>query len=68
MKDIETFCSYEPEFIDGDVDLRINIYRRQNGVNGDNVTKNVTIDTNETNETKLIALISSGWNCSERKN
>lgn len=41
----------EPEFIDGDVDLRINIYRRQNG---DNVTKNVTIDTNEA---KLIALI-----------
>lgn len=41
----------EPEFIDGDVDLRINIYRRHNG---DNVTKNVTIDTNEA---KLIALI-----------
>lgn len=44
----------EPEFIDGDVDLRINIYRRQNGVNGDNVTKNVTIGTNED---KIIALI-----------
>lgn len=46
----------EPEFIDGDVDLRINIYRKQNGVNGDNVTKNITIDTNET---KIIALITS---------
>ncbi|MDO4321643.1 MAG: ATP-binding protein [Lachnospiraceae bacterium] len=41
----------EPEFIDGDVDLRVNIYRRRNG---DNVTKNVTIDTNEA---KLIAMI-----------
>ncbi len=36
--------------------MRINIYRRQNGVNGDNVTKNVTIDTNEA---KLIALITN---------
>ena len=54
----------EPEFIDGDVDLRINIYRRQNGVNGDNVTKNVTIDTNEA---KIIALITSNPTITQAK-
>lgn len=37
----------EPEFIDGDIDLRINIFRGQNGVNGDSVTKNVTINNAE---------------------
>lgn len=54
----------EPEFIDGDVDLRINIYRRQNGVNGDNVTKNVTIDTNEA---KLISLITNNPTITQAK-
>ena len=32
----------EPEFIDGDIDLRINIYRGQIGESVTNVTKNVT--------------------------
>ena len=54
----------EPEFIDGDVDLRINIYRSQNGVNGDSVTKNVTIGTNEA---KLIALIASNPTITQAK-
>lgn len=54
----------EPELIDGDVDLRINIYRRQNGDNGDNVTKNVTIDTNED---KIIALIISNPTITQAK-
>lgn len=51
----------EPEFIDGDVDLRINIYRRQNG---DNVTKNITIDTNEA---KLIALLTNDSTITQAK-
>lgn len=54
----------EPELIDGDADLRINIYRRQNGDNGDNVTKNVTIDTNED---KIIALIISNPTITQAK-
>ncbi len=55
----------EPEFIDGDVDLRINIYRKQNGdIFGDIVTKNVTIDTNEA---KLIALITSNPTITQAK-
>ena len=32
----------EPEFIDGDIDLRINIYRGRIGESVTNVTKNVT--------------------------
>lgn len=35
----------EPEFIDGDIDLRINIYRGQNGINDTNDTKTDTDDT-----------------------
>lgn len=55
----------EPEFIDGDIDLRINIYRRQNG---DNVTKDVTKDViNETNEGKLIALIAENPTITQAK-
>jgi predicted HTH transcriptional regulator len=54
----------EPEFIDGDVDLRINIYRKQNDTNGDNVTKGVTI---ETNEAKVIDLIISNPTITQTK-
>lgn len=55
----------EPEFIDGDIDLRINIYRRQNS---DNVTKNVTKDvTIGTNEGKLIALIAENPTITQTK-
>lgn len=55
----------EPEFIDGDIDLRINIYRKQNG---DNVTKDVTKDViNETNEGKLIALIAENPTITQAK-
>jgi predicted HTH transcriptional regulator len=58
----------EPEFIDGDIDLRINIYRRQNGdnvtKNVTNVTKNVTIDTNEA---KLIDLITNNPSITQAK-
>jgi predicted HTH transcriptional regulator len=58
----------EPEFIDGDIDLRINIYRRQNGDNVTkdvtNVTKNVTIDTNEA---KIIDLITSNPSITQTK-
>jgi predicted HTH transcriptional regulator len=58
----------EPEFIDGDVDLRINIYRKQNDINGDNVTKDVTKDvTIETNEAKVIALIISNPTITQAK-
>jgi predicted HTH transcriptional regulator len=58
----------EPEFIDGDIDLRINIYRRQNGdnvtKNVTNVTKNVTIDTNEA---KIIELITNNPSITQTK-
>ena len=59
----------EPEFIDGDIDLRINIYRKQNG---DNVTKDATKDVtkdviNETNEGKLIALIAENPTITQAK-
>jgi hypothetical protein len=58
----------EPEFIDGDVDLRINIYRKQNDTNGDNVTKDVTKDvTIETNEAKVIDLIISNPTITQTK-
>jgi len=44
----------EPEFVDGDVDLRINIYRGQLGDMSDNVTNNVT---NKSPEETIIAMI-----------
>lgn len=48
----------ETEFIDGDIDLKINIFR---GQNGDNVTKDVTNvaqnDTDQSPEKKIIELI-----------
>lgn len=48
----------EPEFIDGDVDLRINIYRGQIGDVTNNVTNNVTNGvTDKSPEEAIIAMI-----------
>lgn len=62
IQGVKEFGLKEPEFIDGDVDLRINIYRRSeidtesgtnNGTNGTNNGTNISINKGNLTQDKL---------------
>lgn len=59
----------EPEFIDGDVDLRINIYRGKIGDNVTDVTKNVTevVTKDKTHEDIILEMIMNEPRVTQKK-
>ena len=76
MKYFPLFCTNkvirEPEFIEMGMDIRVNLYRDVNGVNGSqngvNETKFDTIhDTNDTDSEKIIALMKANPEITQKK-
>lgn len=55
----------EPEFIDGDIDLRVNLYWNQNGITDTKLDAISDSDSNAVNQ--LLEFISSKPNCTQKE-